>query len=446
MFPKLAPAQLARLAAHGTRAATRAGEVLVEPGDRQQRLLVVLEGSLEVEHGQERVTLLERGDFSGELSTLRGTGGFTRIRVREPGSVVALDAGRLREIVQTDAELSEILMRAFILRRMGLLAAGNADVTLLGSRHSAGTLKLREFLTRNAHPFVSMDVEADAGAQALLDRFRVSVDEVPVVIGSCGRVFRNPSVSDLARYLQMNPAMDESGVHDLIVVGAGPAGLSAAVYAASEGLNVQVVEALAYGGQAGSSSKIENYLGFPTGISGQALAGRAFVQAQKFAANINVACQAVRLDCERRPYELELADGRRLKTKSVIIATGAQYREPRMQRGLRASSAPACTTPRRTSSRSSARARRSRWSAAAIRRGRRRCSSRRAAGRCACWCAAQASPRACRATSFAASKSRRTSPCTRAARSARSKATAASSASRCATPQARSGATSRTCS
>ena len=328
MFPKLAPAQLARLAAHGTRAATRSGEVLVEPGDRQQRLLVVLEGSLEVEHGQERVTLLERGDFSGELSTLRGTGGFTRISVREPGSVVALDAGRLREIVQTDAELSEILMRAFILRRMGLLAAGNADVTLLGSRHSAGTLKLREFLTRNAHPFVSMDVEADAGAQALLDRFRVSVDEVPVVIGSCGRVFRNPSVSDLARYLQMNPAMDESGVHDLIVVGAGPAGLSAAVYAASEGLNVQVVEALAYGGQAGSSSKIENYLGFPTGISGQALAGRAFVQAQKFAANINVACQAVRLDCERRPYELELADGRRLKTKSVIIATGAQYRNP----------------------------------------------------------------------------------------------------------------------
>ena len=331
MFPKLTPLQIERLKVHGKRTLTRAGEVLVEPGERQQRLLVVLEGNLEVQYGQERVTLLERGDFSGELSTLRGVGGFTRIRARDDGTVLAIDGERLRDIVQTDAELSEIMLRAYILRRMGLLASEHAELTLLGSRHSAGTLRLREFLTRNAYPFVSIDVEADAGAQELLDRFRVAVEEVPVVIGSCGRVFRNPSVSDVARYLQMNPAMDESGVHDLVVVGAGPAGLSAAVYAASEGLNVQVVEALAYGGQAGSSSKIENYLGFPTGISGQALAGRAFVQAQKFAANINVACQAVRLDCERLPYTLELADGRSLKTKTVIIATGAQYREPEIE-------------------------------------------------------------------------------------------------------------------
>lgn len=335
MFPKLAPAQIARLAAHGTRMATRAGEVLIEAGERQHKLLVVLDGSLEIVlpamSGEEIVTRLEPGDFSGELSTLRGVAGFTRISVREAGAVLAVDAEALRQLVQTDAELSEILMRAFILRRMGLVASQHAEVALIGSRHSAGTLRLGEFLTRNVYPYVSIDVESDAGAQALLDRFHVAVDEIPVVIGSCGRVFRNPSVGDIAEYLQMNPAMDESAVHDLVVVGAGPAGLSAAVYAASEGLDVLVIESLAFGGQAGSSSKIENYLGFPTGISGQALAGRAFVQAQKFGASVIVACNAVRLLCDRRPYALELSDGRMVKARTVVIATGAQYREPEIE-------------------------------------------------------------------------------------------------------------------
>jgi thioredoxin reductase (NADPH) len=335
MFPKLAPAQIARLEAHGIRTETRVGEVLVEPGERQHKFLVVLAGSLDVVlrgmRGEEAITLLEPGDFSGELSTLRGLAGFTRIRAREGGAVLAIDTERLREIVQTDAELSEILMRAFILRRMGLVASEHAEVTLLGSRHSASTLRLREFLTRNAHPFVSVDVDADAGAQALLDHFHVAVDEIPVVIGHCGRVFRNPSVGDIAEYLNMNPAIDESAVQDLVVVGAGPAGLSAAVYAASEGLSVLVVESLAYGGQAGSSSKIENYLGFPTGVSGQALAGRAFVQAQKFGANVNVACSAVRLHCDRRPYAVELSDGRMLQARTVVIATGARYREPEIE-------------------------------------------------------------------------------------------------------------------
>jgi thioredoxin reductase (NADPH) len=332
MFPRLAAAQIARLEPHGRRMATRAGEVLVEAGERAPKLLVVLAGRLEVTMpvmgGHERVTTLEAGDFSGELTTLRGVPGFTRITAHEDGTVLALDPDCLRDVVQTDAELSEILMRAFILRRMGLLASERAELTLVGSRHSADTLRLREFLTRNAHPYVSVDVESDPDVQVLLDRFDIGIEEVPVLIGSCGRVFRHPSVSAVAEYLQMNPAIDEAAVHDLAVVGAGPAGLSAAVYAASEGLDVLVVEALAYGGQAGSSSKIENYLGFPTGISGQALAGRAFVQAQKFGAKVLVACHAVRLNCERRPYVLELSDGRMLKTRTVVIATGAQYREP----------------------------------------------------------------------------------------------------------------------
>jgi thioredoxin reductase (NADPH) len=331
VFPKLTTVQIARLQAHGRRAETRAGEVLIQPGERNRKLLVVLSGSLEIALpgvlGEELLTLLLPGDFTGEMSTLRGVAGFVRVRVREAGAVLAIDEENLRSVVQTDAELSEILMRAFILRRMGLLSSGNSDAMLLGSRHSADTLKLREFLTRNAYPYVGIDIDSDPGVQALLDRFQVTAEDVPVLIGRCGRVFKNPSIHDIAEFLQMNPTMDDSVVRHLVVVGAGPAGLAAAVYAASEGLDVLVVEATAPGGQAGTSSKIENYLGFPTGISGQALAGRALVQAQKFGANVNVACVAKRLLCDRRPYSLELSDGRVVQASSVIIATGAKYRE-----------------------------------------------------------------------------------------------------------------------
>ena len=327
MFPKLAPPQIARLEAFGRRTTTRAGEVLVEPGERHQRLLVVLDGSLEIQQGDERLTVLEAGDFSGELSTLRGVAGFTRIRARESGTVLAIERERLGDLVQTDTELSEIMMRAFILRRMGLLASDHAEATLVGSRTCPYTLRLREFLTRNAYPHVSLELEGDPEVRAVLKRFHVKSDEMPVVIGHCGRVFRKPSLHDIAEYLRMNPALDPSVVHDVLVVGAGPAGLSAATYAASEGLCVLVVESLAFGGQAGSSSKIENYLGFPTGISGQALAGRAFVQAQKFGASVIVAADATRLDCSTRPYTVHLADGRSVRARTIVIASGARYRE-----------------------------------------------------------------------------------------------------------------------
>jgi thioredoxin reductase (NADPH) len=331
MFPKLTARQIARLEAHGTRMDTRAGEVLVEPGDRRRTLLVVLSGSLELALpgvlGEELLTLLLPGDFAGEMSTLGGVAGFVRIRVRDSGTVLSIDDENLRELVQTDAELSELFMRAFILRRMGLVASGQSEVTLLGSRHSADTLKLSRFLTRNSYPYVSVDIDTDPGVQALLDRFQVAVEDIPVVIGRGGQVFKNPSIHDVAQFLDMNPAVDDSKVHDLVVVGAGPAGLGAAVYAASEGLDTFVVEANAPGGQAGTSSKIENYLGFPTGISGQALAGRAYVQTLKFGAGVNVAVLAERLRCERRPYSLELSDGRVVLASVVVIATGAQYRE-----------------------------------------------------------------------------------------------------------------------
>jgi thioredoxin reductase (NADPH) len=330
VFPKLTAPQIARLEAHGTRTDTRAGEVLIEPGQRHRQLLVVLSGSLEAALpgmlGEELITVLLPGDFTGEMSTLRGVAGFVRVRVREGGTVLVIDEEDLRNLVQTDAELSEIFMRAFILRRMGLLSSGNSDAMLLGSRHSADTLKVREFLTRNTYPYVAVDIDSDPGVQALLDRFQVTVKDIPVLIGRCGRVFKNPSIQEVAEFLQMNPTTDDSIVRDLVVIGAGPAGLAAAVYAASEGLDVLVVEASAPGGQAGTSSRIENYLGFPTGISGQALASRALVQAQKFGANVNVACVAKRLLCDRRPYAIELSDGRVVQAGSVIIATGAKYR------------------------------------------------------------------------------------------------------------------------
>lgn len=330
MFPRLSSAQLARVEAQGRRIATTREQILTDAGDSHRPFLVVLSGSVEITlpgvNGCESIHLLQPGEFGGEMSTLRGVAGFTRIQVREPGEVLSLSEDALRAIVQTDADLSEIILRAFILRRVGLMNSGQSEATLIGSRHSADTLRLREFLMRNAFPYFNVDVDDDAGAQALLERFSITAADVPVLIVH-GQVVRNPSIFEAAQVLGMNPPVDPGRIHDLIVVGAGPAGLAAAVYGASEGLDTLVVESVAYGGQAGTSSRIENYLGFPTGISGQALSGRAFVQAQKFGANVNVASHALRLHCDERPYGVELADGRMVRGRCIIIATGAQYRQ-----------------------------------------------------------------------------------------------------------------------
>jgi thioredoxin reductase (NADPH) len=219
-------------------------------------------------------------------------------------------------------------MRAFILRRMSVIESGRSEVLLLGSDHSADTLRLREFLTRNARPYVNIDIEHDADAQNLLERFHVRGEDVPVVICRGGEVLKNPSNGEVAECLGINAPPADDRVHDLLIIGAGPAGLAAAVYAASEGLDVRMVETFAPGGQAGTSSRIENYLGFPTGISGAALAGRAFSQAQKFGAQLSVAWHAVRLDCERWPYTVNIADGRSMRGRAILIASGAQYRMP----------------------------------------------------------------------------------------------------------------------
>jgi thioredoxin reductase (NADPH) len=334
MFPRLTEAQIARIASLGARRQVKAGEVVFEVGDRDTAFFVVLTGELEILRpsagGEERVVLHGPGQFTGEINMLSGRRALVRGRVTRDGELIVVDREHLRLLVQRDAELSEILMRAFILRRVGLVAKGGGPLVLVGSRHSASTMRLREFLTRNAQPYTYEDVEADPAVQALLDRFDVRVDEVPVILCEAGGVLRNPSIESLARELGLSPDLDKNVVRDVVIVGAGPAGLAAAVYAASEGLDVLVLEATAPGGQAGTSSRIENYLGFPTGISGEELAGRAFAQAEKFGTDLAIGRRAARIDCDGKPYKVILDDGEVVRTRALIVASGVKYRKPEL--------------------------------------------------------------------------------------------------------------------
>jgi thioredoxin reductase (NADPH) len=330
MFPILTEAQIARIANIGRLRDVRAGDVLFDRGDQNTRFFVVVRGALELVRPlgdkEESVTMLVPGGFTGEINMLSAQRSLVRCRAVADGSVVEVDREDVRSLVQRDSELSEIIMRAFILRRVALVSESGGDMILLGSRHSAATLRLKEFLSRNSHPFSYHDVETDPGVQVLLDRFRVGVGEIPVVLCEGGKVLRNPSIEVLASALGLSPVLDAKAVRDVVIVGAGPAGLAAAVYAASEGLDVLVLESTAPGGQAGTSSRIENYLGFPTGISGQELAMRALTQAEKFGAEVAIARTAVRLDCDTRPYALHLANGEVVHTKCIVVATGAKYR------------------------------------------------------------------------------------------------------------------------
>jgi thioredoxin reductase (NADPH) len=334
MFPKLDPAQIERIRTSGHERAFHAGEILFEQGEASTAFFVVLEGSLEIVQpsaaGESTIAVIEAGGFTGEMNMLMGTPSLVRTRGRTAGRVLESDRSTLRRCLASDAELSEIIMRAFILRRTGLIAEERGDVVVLGSRHSAGSLRVKEFLTRNGHPYASLDVERDPAAQVLLDQFGVTVAEVPIVICRGVRVLRNPSNEELADCLGYRAALDGSRIRDVVVIGAGPAGLAAAVYASSEGLDVLVLESSAPGGQAGSSSKIENYLGFPTGISGQALAGRAFSQAEKFGTEIAIARSATAIACDQRPYRVDVG-GSSVLARAIVIATGARYHKPALE-------------------------------------------------------------------------------------------------------------------
>ena len=330
LFPVLTSAQLSRIAAHGHRRQVVQDEVLLDVGGHALHVFVVTAGRLEAVRpglqGTDFVSFLGAGQFTGEISTLSGRPGFVRIRATEAGEVLQIDREKLLGIVQDDADLSDVLMRAFVLRRVALIARGLGDAVIVGSPHCAGTLRIREFLIRNNHPFSEVDLDRETGVQDLLDRFRVSAADIPVVICRGQVVLRNPTNRDVANCLGFNESIDLVKSRDLVIVGGGPSGLAAAVYAASEGLDVLVLEASAPGGQAGASSRIENYLGFPMGISGHDLAASAHAQAQKFGAELVVASAAARLTCAGRPYSVEMDDQARVPGRAVIIATGARYR------------------------------------------------------------------------------------------------------------------------
>jgi thioredoxin reductase (NADPH) len=331
MFPTLTPAQVSRIAVHGRVRTFERGEVLVEAGEQVVPFFVITAGQVEIVRpsgtAETLVAVHGPGQFTGEINMISGRRALVQARAAEPGEVIEMDREAMLSLVQTDSELSEVLMRAFILRRVELIAHGIGDVVLAGSAHCAGTLRVKEFLTRNGHPYTYIDLDRDAGAQELLDRFQVGAGDIPILICRGVTVLRNPTNEQIADCLGFNEAIVPGQIRDVVIVGAGPSGLAAAVYGASEGLDVLVLESNSPGGQAGSSSRIENYLGFPTGISGQELAARAYTQAQRFGAHLMVAKGARRLGCDRKPYAVEIADGPRIPARTVIIATGAEYRK-----------------------------------------------------------------------------------------------------------------------
>jgi thioredoxin reductase (NADPH) len=334
-FPVLTPVQIARIRSHGKVRSVVAGEVLFEPGKLGMSCFVVLSGKLDIAmpglSGEQVFVTYGPGQFSGEVVLISGGRALSRGQVAEPGEFLELGADALRTLIAKDAELSDIFMRAFILRRVTLISEGLGNVIVLGSQHSSNTLRLREFLTRNGHPHRYVDLDSDQASQELLDRFDIKLEDIPVVICSGTSVLRNPTNQRLAECLGFTGRTDQYRIHDVAIVGGGPAGLAAAVYAASEGLDAVVIESEFPGGQAGASSKIENYMGFPTGISGQELAGRAVVQAEKFGAHMMVGQKVLKIRCDQRPYQLTLEDGGLIDTRSIVIATGAQYNKPNVE-------------------------------------------------------------------------------------------------------------------
>jgi thioredoxin reductase (NADPH) len=334
-FPVLTAEQINRIRPLSRVRKVKAGEIVFEPGDLEISFFVLLSGSMEIVQpgiqGERLIVNHDAGEFTGEITMISGRRGLVRGRVTAAGEFLEMSSAQLRTLVARDAELSELFMRAFILRRVTLINRGQGNVILMGSRHSAKTLRLREFLTRNGHPFTYVDLDTDNSSQQMLDHFQVTMEEIPVVVCNNRTVLRSPSIQELARCLGLNAHITASEVRDLVIVGAGPAGLAAAVYGASEGLDVLVIEAESPGGQAGSSSRIENYLGFPLGISGQELAGRAAAQAQKFGAKVLIANNVTKLNCDRSPYELIVDCGQVIRSRTVVIASGAQYKKPKLE-------------------------------------------------------------------------------------------------------------------
>jgi thioredoxin reductase (NADPH) len=339
MFPQLTVAEIARLHRYGTVRHFKRGDALFRVGQRGHGMFVILSGKLRVsrrdEHHRGRdITITEHGPghFSAEVGQLSGKPAFVDGIAEEDITAIDVPPAQLRAVLVGEAELGEKIMRALILRRVSIIEAGAGGPVIVGDPASPDVVRLRNFLTRNGYPYTVFDPAIDDDAKACVVTAAATASELPLVACPDGTVLRNPSESELGRCLGMNELPDANVTFDVAIVGAGPAGLATAVYAASEGLSVLVIDSRAFGGQAGASARIENYLGFPTGISGQALSGRAYTQAQKFGAQMLIPTTVEKLECERAdksgPVHLKLDNDRRVHARTVVIASGARYRRP----------------------------------------------------------------------------------------------------------------------
>jgi thioredoxin reductase (NADPH) len=335
MFLRFTDDEIARLAKFGEPRSYPAGAVVARPGAVGPGLLLILSGKLEVTRNDQgegtHIVTHERGNFSGELANLSGRPSLIEARALTDVDAVVIGPEKLRALLIAEADLGERLMRALILRRVGLIEAGAGPI-VVGDEHNPDVLRLVNFLRRNGHPYKSLDPASDACARTLVERFHVADEELPIVLCPGGQLLRNPSEDQLGRCVGLVGPIDASKLYDVVVIGAGPAGLATSVYAASEGLSVLAIDCRSFGGQAGASARIENYLGFPTGISGMALMGRAFSQAQKFGVEILIPDEAVKLECGNRPCHVVLKTGERIHARSVVIATGARYRRLAVER------------------------------------------------------------------------------------------------------------------
>ncbi|RFP16407.1 MULTISPECIES: FAD-dependent oxidoreductase [unclassified Duganella] len=332
ILPTLSAAEFDLLSRYGERQSFKAGDILFKQGDRHISMYVIITGALEIERASALGTAILSthgpGMFTGEMGTLAGRAAVATGRAIADSEMIVISEESLRTLVISEAALSETIMRAYILRRVAYMQDQAGGVVVFGARHSQATLVLRHFLTRNGQPTAYFDTELHTETAALMERFGVTEADIPAVVTPSGEVLRQPTLRQVADGIGLSSDNIDGRTFDLVVVGAGPAGLAAAVYAASEGLSVAVLDSKAPGGQAGSSSKIENYFGFPTGVSGQALAGRGLSQARKFGAEVAVPVRVSSVNCEGPDFEIAIDSGERLRARSIVVATGARYRKP----------------------------------------------------------------------------------------------------------------------